>query len=176
MRKMDKEIFDKATSLMTARNYVEIVAMMTEELCLVENEVEEFQVRMWRTNAFLRMLDDAQAVEDVRWMMDHIEVASKALKHFGQEDEKHLKEECYYILARDEHRHKKYDEAILYYNKVVELNPHLAVAYQGRGAAYYAKGDMAKAQEDLMDYLRENPKAAEQLNGNFEADGKEGCH
>ena len=43
----------------------------------------------------------------------------------------------------------KYDIAIADYNKAIELDPQLAVAFYNRGMAYYQKGQYSEAIADF---------------------------
>ncbi len=170
---MDLETFEKLQELSAKGNWVEIVAMMTEELCCVTSEEDEFGARLWRLRALLQMSDDQSGVDDANWLLEHLQVANKVLEHFDSKDEAHLKEELYRLKGRDAYRNKKYEDAISYYNKVLELDPHFAIIYRERGAAYYAMGDRDRAQEDLQTYFREDPEAAEEVSGKFDAKGTE---
>lgn len=84
-----------------------------------------------------------------------------------------VKVDLYRRLGVEAYQEDKFDEAIDYYNKVLELAPHFAEAYRERGAAYYAKGDKENAERDMQAYFRENPKAVEELSGKFNAEGRE---
>lgn len=87
-----------------------------------------------------------------------------------------VKVEAFRLLGRQAFADDKLDDAIRYYNSALELAPHTAKLYQERGAVYYAMGDKVHAAEDLQAYLRENPEAAAELSGMFQAEGKEHCH
>lgn len=64
----------------------------------------------------------------------------------------------------------------LYYNKVVDANPFSATAFKERGAIYLEKGDKENAEKDMQSFLEVNPKEAEAVNGEFQAEGREHCH
>jgi Tetratricopeptide repeat len=52
---------------------------------------------------------------------------------------------------------KNYDQAIAYYQAVVNANPNNAGAYQGLGNCYYFKGDQANALSNYQKALNLNP-------------------
>ena len=171
------ETLDKVNLLFQEGKYVEVIALMTEELCCVKNPSDEFSVRLLRLRAFLKMGDEKNGCDDASWLLEHIDVASTALKSFSSIEESILKQEIYRLLARNAFMEKKYDDAITYYNKVLEVNPHFAIAYRERGTVYYAKGEKELAERDMLAYFQENPQAAEELTGSFNAEGREGgCH
>ena len=57
-------------------------------------------------------------------------------------------------LARD------YDQAIHDYNKVIEVNPRYAEAYNNRGIAYFYKGDYDQAIRDSTKAIEIGPRYA----------------
>ena len=52
----------------------------------------------------------------------------------------------------------KYDQAILYFDKTVKLNPKFAPAYCNRGTCYYEKSEYDRAILDFTKSLEINPK------------------
>ncbi len=48
--------------------------------------------------------------------------------------------EVLYVQAHNLTNEGRYDEAIEKYNKAIELNPNYAIAYAGRGQAYFKLG------------------------------------
>lgn len=170
---MLKETKDKAEALLDSGKAVEAVAMLTEELCCVENDADEFAVRIWRFNAICAMGDLLGGSEDAAWLLEHMDVAYEALENFTAEKESVFRQELYLILGRKSVSEKNYDKAIGYFNQVLELNSHNVEAYQGRGACYYAMGQMESAKQDLLSYYENNPLAAAELTGRFHAEGRE---
>lgn len=170
---MYKETFDKLQELSAAGKWVEIVAMMTENICCAKDEADEFGLRLWRTNGLRHMGDEAGATEDVDWLLAHLDSASSALHNYGKEDDIHLRQDLYRCKGRILYQKGKNEEAISYFNKVLELDKHFAIAYRERGCCYYAMGDVVHAQEDLMSYFRENPEEAAKVTGSFNAKGTE---
>jgi len=53
----------------------------------------------------------------------------------------------------------KIDSSIDYYNKALEIYPHLDVAYINRGHAFFRKGDLAQAIQDATKALEINPES-----------------
>ena len=170
---MHKETFDKLQELKAAGKWVEIVAMMTGSICSTKDEADEFGLRLWRTDGLRHMGDELGAEEDVDWLLAHIDCASSALRNYGIEDDNQLKQDLYRCKGRILYQKDKNEEAISYFNKVLEQNAHFATAYRERGCCYYAMGDVVHAQEDLMSYFRENPEEAAKVTGSFDAKGTE---
>lgn len=55
----------------------------------------------------------------------------------------------------------RYDEAIVEFNRAIELAPKLAMAYTNRGSAYINKGELDKAIADCDKAIDLDPKLAE---------------
>lgn len=170
---MLKETKDKVEALLNNGKAVEAVAMLTEELCCIENDADEFAVRIWRFNAVCAMSDFLGASEDAVWLLEHMNEAYEVLKGFTAEKESRFRQELYLILGRNTVSEKNYDKAIGYFNQALDLNCHNAEAYLGRGACYYAKGQMEYARQDLLAYYENDPEAASELTGRFHAEGRE---
>lgn len=156
-------------------DFINTIAMLTKGIMLTEKQQEkeenadnkqkilaqEAQSRLLRGETLLKMGDVKGADEDAQWLEEHIEQPS---------------EEVLLLKARILHAEGKLDDAILYYNKVVEANPFSATGFKERGAIYLEKGDKENAERDMQSFLEVNPKEAEAVNGEFKAEGKEGCH
>lgn len=56
---------------------------------------------------------------------------------------------------------KKYDDAMKYFNGAIKADPRNAAAYKGLGAAYYAKGDQARAKQYLQYAAQLDPNDAQ---------------
>src|SRR4030042_6325994 len=61
------------------------------------------------------------------------------------------------------------DEAIAEFNKAIELDPELAIAYSNRGAAYIGKGDFDKALADCDMAIALDPLLAAAYNNRARA-------
>jgi tetratricopeptide (TPR) repeat protein len=59
----------------------------------------------------------------------------------------------------------QYDQAILDYNKALEINPRYAEAYNNRGVIYRKKGQFDRALLDYNRALKINPRFAESYYG-----------
>ena len=57
--------------------------------------------------------------------------------------------------------HKRYDEAITLYEKILEVKPDLANVYINRGAVYYEKRQLDQALTDFDQAITINPRIAE---------------
>ncbi len=68
----------------------------------------------------------------------------------------------------------QYDEAILNYNKALEINPRYALAYYNRGNAYDEKGQYDQAISDFTKALEINPRFGEAYIRRGGAYGKKG--
>ena len=58
----------------------------------------------------------------------------------------------------------QYDQAILDYNKALNINPRYAEAYNNRGVIYRKKGQLDRAISDYNKALKINPRDAEAYN------------
>ena len=142
---------------------INTIAMLTRSIMLSENNdlAQQAQSRLLRGDTLRKMGDLKGADEDATWLLEHLEQPA---------------EEVCLLKARILHAEKQLDESIVYYNKVVETNPFSAVAFKERGAIYLEKGDKENAEKDMLSFLEVNPKEAEAVNGEFKAEGREGCH
>lgn len=132
------------------------IAMLTKSLSLEDN----VHAHLLRGETLLKMGDIAGADEDALWLLDHLEESN---------------EETLLLKARVLTAQGKMDDAIIYYNKVIDLNPFCATAFKERGALYLVKGDKEKAEEDMHAYLELNPEEAAAVTGEYKAEGKEHC-
>ncbi|MDE2222604.1 MAG: tetratricopeptide repeat protein [Candidatus Omnitrophica bacterium] len=53
---------------------------------------------------------------------------------------------------------QRFDQAIYAYTKVIDSNPHLAKAYDNRGAAYAQEGSLTRAIDDFTMAIANDPK------------------
>ena len=68
--------------------------------------------------------------------------------------------EVLYVQAHNLANEGRYDEAIEKYNKAIELNPNYAIAYAGRGQAYFKLGQYDLAIPDLAKAIELDPNLA----------------
>lgn len=154
---------------------INTIAMLTKSIMLSDKQMEceeksselgrlafsqAAQSRLLRGETLLKMGDSKGAEEDVKWLLDNLQEPS---------------EEVLLLAARICHAEGQLDEAITYYNKVVDANPFSAVAFKERGAIYLEKGDKENAEKDMQSFLEVNPKEAETVSGEFQAEGREHC-
>ena len=67
-----------------------------------------------------------------------------------QEEEKESKESWfYYRIGATLLQKREFDQAILFFNQSLEINPRYAEVYISRGRVYYFKGEYDKAWEDI---------------------------
>lgn len=141
---------------------INTIAMLTKSILLSEEDKsQQAQSRLLRGDTLRKMGDLKGADEDAQWLLDIMEEPI---------------EEVLLLKARLLHAESKLDDAILYYNKVVDANPFSATAFKERGAIYLEKGDKENAEKDMQSFLEVNPKEAEAVNGEFQAEGREHCH
>lgn len=141
---------------------INTIAMLTKSILLSEEDKsQQAQSRLLRGDTLRKMGDLKGADEDAQWLLDIMEEPI---------------EEVLLLKARLLHAEGKLDDSILYYNKVVDTNPFSATAFKERGAIYLEKGDKEMAEKDMQSFLEVNPKEAEAVNGEFQAEGREHCH
>ena len=141
---------------------INTIAMLTKSILLSEEDKsQQAQSRLLRGDTLRKMGDLKSADEDAQWLLDIMEEPI---------------EEVLLLKARLLHAEGKLDDAILYYNKVVDANPFSATAFKERGVIYLEKGDKEMAEKDMQSFLEVNPKEAEAVNGEFQAEGREHCH
>lgn len=131
------------------------IALLTKAIALNPDYADAYQLR---GETLLKMGDVKGANNDVQWLLN------------GKEADK---DEVLLLKARIEHAGKNLDNAITYYNKVIENNPQSIEAFRERGAIYLEKGDMDHAAEDAAHVLELDPQAGKSVNGNFKAEGTE---
>jgi len=86
---------------------------------------------------------------------DNRKQAQPALK------EESLSIEEIFIKATKYFKNKKYDEAIVEFSKVIQINPNRAEAYYCRGFAYAQKRNPGQAIADYTKAIEINPDYAE---------------
>jgi len=133
---------------------VNAIAMLTKALTLKDDYAEAY---LMRGETLLRMGDVAGADNDVKWLVEHLAE----------------NEDVLLLKARVEEAKGNRDEAVLIYNKVIELNPFNVAAFRGRGAVKLAQGDKQGAEEDMRMVLELNPHEADGVNGQYTAEGTE---
>src|SRR5574344_90153 len=133
---------------------VNAIAMLTKSISLKEDYDDAY---LLRGQTLLKMGDTEGADADAVYLLD---------KDGSNEDALMLK-------ARIEDKKDCAEEAMLYYNKVVEVNPFAIEAYRERGAVKLNKGDKDGASEDMQKVLELDPKQTSDVNGEFSADGVE---
>lgn len=63
----------------------------------------------------------------------------------------------------------KADDAILLYDKIIDMMPNLAKAYYERGRAKHQAGNAQGAAEDLKQALQLSPEIEQNITGQFQA-------
>lgn len=133
---------------------VNAVAMLTKAILLKDDYVDAY---LLRGETLLKMGDYEGSDADAKYLL-----------------EKQADNESVLILkARIEHKQGNNDEAINYYNKVVDVNPFSIDAFRERGAVKLEVGDKDGAAEDMQQVLELDPKQTADINGEFSAEGVE---
>lgn len=148
-----------AESFVEQGNLIAAVAMLTQAITVGEGSNDEAQARLLRGETLLKMGDVNSADEDAQWLLEQINQPV---------------EEIFLLKARIAHAKGNKEEAISYYNKVIDTNPFSAVAFRERGAVYLEMGDKENAERDMQSFLEVNPQEAEGVSGEFQAEGTEG--
>jgi tetratricopeptide (TPR) repeat protein len=133
---------------------VNAVAMLTKAILLKDDYGDAY---LLRGETLLRMGDYEGSDADAKYLL-----------------EKQSDNESVLILkARIEHKLGNNDEAINYYDKVVDVNPFSIDAFRERGAIKLEVGDKDGAAEDMQQVLELDPKQTADINGEFSAEGVE---
>ncbi|WP_036876503.1 tetratricopeptide repeat protein [Xylanibacter oryzae] len=133
---------------------VNAVAMLTKAILLKDDYGDAY---LLRGETLLKMGDYEGSDADAKYLL-----------------EKQSDNESVLILkARIEHKLGNNDEAINYYNKVVDVNPFSIDAFRERGAVKLEVGDKDGAAEDMQQVLELDPKQTADINGEFSAEGVE---
>ena len=133
---------------------VNAVAMLTKAISLKKNNGEAY---LLRGETLLDMGDLNGADEDADFLLSKAE---------GNEDVLLLK-------ARVGEAKGEHEQAIDYYNKVIESNPFSMVALKERGAIKMNVGDKDGAEADMRTLMELNPDKVNEVNGEFCAEGTE---
>jgi tetratricopeptide (TPR) repeat protein len=133
---------------------VNAVAMLTKAISIKADYNEAY---LLRGRTLLKMGDVNSADEDACYLIEHNDADEDALM----------------LKAQIEKAKGEMDEAIIYYNKVVDLNPFAIEAYRERGNVKLEKGDKNGATEDMQKVLELDPKQVADVNGEYSAEGVE---
>ena len=152
-------LYLQAESFIGQNNLIAAIAVLTQAITVGEGSNEEALSRLLRGETLLKMGDVNSADEDAIWLLEHINQPV---------------EDVFLLKARIAHAKGDKEEAVTYYNKVVDANPFSAIAFRERGAVYLEMGDKENAEHDMLSFLKMNPQEAESVNGEFQAEGTEG--
>ena len=130
------------------------VARLTKAISLDDNNAD---ARLLRGQTLYRLKQYAGAVEDVRWLLEHV----------------HPQEDVYLLGARVMHAGKNDEVAVRLYDAIIEMNPFNVDAYRERGKIRFDQGDKAGAEEDMKKVLEINPEELSGVSGSYQAEGVE---
>ncbi len=130
------------------------IARLTKAVSLEETMAD---ARLLRAQTLIKMGDVKGAEEDSQWLLENV----------GEQEDVLL------LAARVAHAKGEDDEALLIYNKVLDLNPFLAEAFSERGKIYYDRGDHQQAEADMAKALELNPQQMADVSGDYSAEGVE---
>jgi tetratricopeptide (TPR) repeat protein len=133
---------------------INAIAMLTKAISL---NTEYSDAYLLRGKTLLRMGDTNGAEQDADYLLK---------KDSDNEDALLLK-------ARIERERKQYENALVYYNKVIDVNPFAIDAYRERGSVRYDIGDNSGATEDMQKVLELDPKQVTDISGEYSAEGVE---
>jgi tetratricopeptide (TPR) repeat protein len=133
---------------------VKALARLSKAISLNENDAD---ARLLRGQTLYAMKQYAGAVEDVRWLLEHVQ---------PQED-------VLLLGARVMHAGKNDEVALRLYDAIIEINPFHVDAYRERGKIRFDRGDKAGAEEDMKKVLEINPEELSGVSGDFKAEGVE---
>ena len=83
-------------------------------------------------------------------------------------------EDVLLLAARVTETSGDHDKAISLYGQVIDVNPFCIAAFKERGHIRYAVGDKEGANKDLQKLLELEPKFADNLTGQYSAEGTDG--
>lgn len=135
-------------------NGVGAIAMLTKAVTLQEDYGEAY---LLRGQTLLKMGDTKGAAADAAWLLENI----------GNHEDVLL------FNARVAVAHQQTEEALAFYNKVIDVNPFSIEAYYERGQLRLSQGDKSGADEDMRKLLELNPNALADVSGEYSAEGIE---
>ena len=133
---------------------VNAVAMLTKTIAIKPDFLDAY---LLRGQTLLKMGDTKGAAEDADYLVE------KAPDN----------EDALLLKAKVEEALGHHEDAITYYNKVINANPFCIDAFKGRGAIRLAQGDAKGAEEDMKSVLELDPKKAAEVNGEYTGEGTE---
>ena len=143
-----------AQSCLGMGDVVNAIAMLTKAVSVDPDYAEAL---LLRGETLLKMGDKAGATSD----------ADTMLKLAPQSEDALL------LKARVENSLAHKDEAVDWYGKVLDANPFRLEAYKERGAIRYERGESQAAAEYMQKVLELEPDKAQDVNGEFTAEGIE---
>lgn len=135
-------------------NLINAVAQLTAAIALHEDYGDAY---LLRGQTLLKMGDVKGAGDDADFLHEHA----------GDD------EDVLMLKARVEAAKGNKDEALLIYNKVIDLNPFVVEAYRERGQIKFENGDTAGAKADADKVLELDPQQLADVSGEFSANGIE---
>ncbi len=133
---------------------VNAVAMLTKTIAIKPDFLDAY---LLRGQTLLKMGDTKGAAEDADYLVE------KAPDN----------EDALLLKAKVEEALGHHEDAITYYNMVINANPFCIDAFKGRGAIRLAQGDTKGAEEDMKSVLELDPKKAAEVNGEYTGEGTE---
>ena len=130
------------------------VAWLTKAITLDDSQGD---IRLLRGQTLLKMGDVTGALEDVKWLMEHVQPHEDVLL----------------LAARAVHQQGNDELALKLYDQIVEMNPFQQDAYRERGKIKFDSGDKQGAEEDMQKLLELNPDEMAGVSGDFQAEGIE---
>jgi tetratricopeptide (TPR) repeat protein len=120
-------------------------AMQNQKKALGLMQNEKGKDRVTERERLIIVLHDAYLHNDFSQAQ---EILNRMVEEFPKDREVHV------FAAMEQQRLENYDQAISAYDRVVELDPDYAQAYNSLGYLYLAKGDLDRAKENLEKYRK----------------------
>lgn len=133
---------------------VNAVAMLTKTIAMKPDYLDAY---LLRGQTLLKMGDAKGAAEDADYLIEKVPDNEDALL----------------LKAKVEETLGHHENAITFYNKVIDANPFCIDAFKGRGAIRLAQGDAKGAEEDMKSVLELDPKKVAEVNGEYTGEGTE---
>ena len=129
-----KEWFEKGKSLREEKKYKEALDAFKKTVALTPN--------------------DPEALHELGWCYNELEMYQQALDALTKEGNNKPKDLAAHFVEIGHALKglKKYDDAIIYFNKAIVEDPAYSVPYKERGYAYFKKQDYEKALNDFKKY------------------------
>lgn len=154
VRSEARTVYETALSAVKTGDVISAIAQLTRAIVMDEQMLE---ARLLRMRILLAMGDLNGAQDDLDWLVAH---ASD-------------QQEVILTAARVAHAKGNDDEALGWYDRLLEMNPSHLESYKERGQIRFNRGDKKGAEEDMQQVLQLDPQAFSDITGDYSAKGVE---